>query len=144
MNDKELIKKYCEAKNISKHRFCTSLGLSPAFLDSGTTLSAANLRLILEHEQYSDFNLIAFMQKDPENIVKSLQKVPLGSGIINQAFIFDTMEELDTIKNESDTLSTKEQRLIELLKLALKNLSTVSEDYSNLYKQIAREVSLGN
>ena len=84
------------------------------------------------------------MQKDSKKIVKSPHKVPLGSSIVNQAFIFDTMEELDTIKNNSDKLSATEQRLIELLKLALKNLSLVSEDYSNLYKQIAKEVSLGS
>lgn len=55
MSEKEKIKLYLEYKGISKNRFYTQTGLSMGFLDSGKSLGADKVRIIIN--TYPDINL---------------------------------------------------------------------------------------
>ena len=55
MSEKEKIKQYLEYKGISKNRFYTQTGLSMGFLDSGKSLGADKVRIIIN--TYPDLNL---------------------------------------------------------------------------------------
>lgn len=141
LNDKELIKAYLKHKGISKNYFCSSLGFSHAFLDSGKTLSVENLRAILEHEEYDDFNLEAFIKKQPGELLKPQGQ--LSENVVNHSFIYETMEELPSLQQDNAG-EAERKRLVELLKLALRKLSTLSEDYTKLYSYLSKDANKKN
>lgn len=55
MGEKDKIKKYLEYKGISKNKFYTETGLSVGFLDSGKSLGADKVKIIIN--TYPDLNL---------------------------------------------------------------------------------------
>ena len=55
MSEKDKIKQYLEYKGISKNRFYTDTGLSVGFLDSGRSLGADKVKIIIN--KYPDLNM---------------------------------------------------------------------------------------
>ena len=141
MTDKELIKLYLEKKGVRKHAFCVSVGFSKNFLDNGDTITMVNLRKIINHPDYQDFNLAAFINQDGDQIYRDPQL--LSEEVVNHEFIYDITMEMAKLKEGKDDLSPKDiDRLFEMLATVIKKYSSVSQEYTKLYNFIRREADL--
>ena len=71
MSEKEKIKAYLSFKGISKNRFYTDTGLSVGFLDSGKSLGADKVKIIIN--TYPDLNL-EWLIMDSGSMIRDMQE----------------------------------------------------------------------
>lgn len=134
ISDKALIRSYLKDKGISRGAFGLKLGFSRSFLDSDGTITVDNLRKIIEHEEFNDFNTEAFLQRKEEQMAK--QDGLLSEELVNQSFLVEAVQKLTTLEVSDDEISQEDARkLLTYLKKSIKKLSSLSEDYQVLYKE---------
>ena len=80
MREKEKIKKYLEYKQVSKNQFYKATGLSVGFLDSGTSLGADKLKIIIN--AFPDLSLPWLLLDEGDMIGKPSVSVDNNSGVI--------------------------------------------------------------
>lgn len=73
MGEKDKIKRYLECKGISKNKFYTQTGLSMGFLDSGKSLGADKVKIIIN--TYPDLSL-DWLILDEGNMLKTHSPIP--------------------------------------------------------------------
>lgn len=141
MTDKELIKLYLKKKGVKRHAFSVSLGFSKNFLDNGDTITTVNLRKIINHPDYVDFNLKAFIEQDAANILRKPDE--LSDEVVNHGFIYDITEEIGRLKADKDKLTGEEiERVFEILALMVKRYSALSQDHTKFYNFIKKQAGL--
>ena len=144
ISDKALIKLFLKAKGIKRQPFCSSLGFSKSFLDGDNTLTVENFRKMLQHPDFEDFDLAAFMKQQPE-LIKA--KGELSSALSNHTFIMEAVKKLTEMRRSDEAASSEDvNALADYLEQAISKLSELSEDYQSLfhdfqklYKAIERE-----
>lgn len=80
MREKEKIKKYLEYKQVSKNQFYKATGLSVGFLDSGTSLGADKLKIIIN--AFPDLSLPWLLLDEGDMIGKPSVSADNNSGVI--------------------------------------------------------------
>lgn len=98
MGEKDKIKQYLDYKGISKNKFYSLTGLSMGFLDSGTSMGADKVKIIIN--KFPDININWLVLDRGEMIV--------ASG--------------DAVKDHSEELLKTKDELIELQKKHIKIL----------------------
>ena len=78
MNEKEKIKQYLESKGISKNSFYQRTGFSVGFLDSGKSLGADKIKIIIDN--YPDLSL-AWLVLDQGDMTSN-NSITNGSGVV--------------------------------------------------------------
>ena len=135
ISDKALIRSYLKKKGISRGAFGSILGFSRSFLDSDGTVTVDNLRKIIRHEEFSDFNTEAFLEQIQEEMVKEPGGL-LSSEISNQSFLVEAVAKLAELKYSQKDISQEDaHKLISTMEEIIRKFSTLSEDYHHLYKE---------
>ena len=80
MREKEKIKKYLEYKQVSKNQFYKATGLSVGFLDSGNSLGADKLKIIIN--AFPDLSLTWLLLDEGDMIGKPSVSADNNSGVI--------------------------------------------------------------
>ncbi|MCG8388022.1 MAG: hypothetical protein MJA30_20905 [Cytophagales bacterium] len=132
ISDKALIRSYLKEKGISRLSFCTRIGVSRSFLDGESSITGDNLRRILRHPDYEDFNLDAFIRQDENNMVKKMDALP--DSLANQQFVLDTVRLITELKMSDKIEQEEAVRLLECADKTIELLSSLSENYQELYK----------
>ena len=147
MSEKEKLKQYLRYKGVSKNTFCTSLGFSTKFLDSGKSLGVDNLREIIK--KYPDLSLEwVVMDKEPmintrQNEIASFLIENNQDGSASPAAMYKHMKRLAEIKKELDEGNTDSAE--ELYKIAanlLEKLAGLSEDYEKIIGFLRKEFKI--
>lgn len=92
--DKQKIIQYLDFKDISKNKFYKETSFSNGFLDSGSSFSVENLRIILD--KYRDLNPEWLLTGVGEMIKKPLDKLPIESNNENVRNLIPAVE-IETI-----------------------------------------------
>ena len=133
ISDKALIKRYLEEKGIRRLAFCNAVGFSRSFLDADGTITVENLRKIIHHPDFDDFNLEAFIEQR-EDMVK--EKGQLSKAMASHSFIVDAVKKLTELRVAKDDVNQEDaKQLMTFLDQAIEKLSNLSEDYQNLFHE---------
>lgn len=101
MGEKDKIKQYLDYKGISKNKFYSLTGLSIGFLDSGTSMGADKVKIIIN--KFPDIN-IDWLVLDQGDMILSPARVAEADS---------TLEELLRTKDELIDLQRKHIALLE-------------------------------
>lgn len=133
ISDKALIRQYVELKKIRRQTFCRMIGLSRSFLDADSTITVENLRKIIFHPKFEDFNVDAFLHQE-QNMVK--EKGQISKEIINQLGLVEAMELVTRLKALEDDIDQEDARnMVTLLGENVRQLARLSEEYQKLYHE---------
>ncbi|MEM7107813.1 MAG: hypothetical protein AAF519_06280 [Bacteroidota bacterium] len=133
ISDKALIKLYLEAKGVRRFTFCNAVGFSRSFLDADGTITVDNLRKIITHPDYDDFNLEAFIEQRQDMV---REKGQLSPAMASHSFIVEAVKKLTELRMAKDTIAQEDaQQLLTFLEQAIGKLSSLSEDYQNLFHE---------
>ncbi|MEM6361581.1 MAG: hypothetical protein AAF149_07170 [Bacteroidota bacterium] len=136
ISDKALIKLYLKAKGIRRLAFCNAIGFSRSFLDADGTITVDNMRKIISHTDYDDFNLEAFIEQR-QDMVK--EKGQLSRAMASHSFIVEAVRKLTEIKvAKGDVDQEDTKQLMAFLDQAIEKLSNLSEDYQKLFYEYQR------
>lgn len=105
MGEKDKIKQYLDYKGISKNRFYSMTGLSIGFLDSGTSMGADKVKIIIN--KFPDIS-IDWLILDRVDMILSPEKAPVDSSIIDE--LLRTKDELIDLQKKHITLLEEKLR----------------------------------
>ena len=134
LSDKGLIRTYIERKGDNRNAFCKKVGFSSSFLERSGGLTVANLRKIVLHPDFGDFNVTALLAQDSKNILKP--KNQLSDKVKNHTFLVNAMQRVTEM--QFSTKSANEEQVEELLQITEKlilELSELSEEHHHLHKE---------
>ena len=132
ISDKALIRIYLREKGISRLSFCNRIGVSRSFLDGESSITGDNLRRILRHPDYEDFNLDAFIRQDENNMVKKMDALP--DSLANQQFLREAVKLITELRVSGEISQDDAKKLLDYSDKSIDLLSSLSENYQELYK----------
>lgn len=105
MGEKDKIKQYLDYKGISKNKFYSLTGLSIGFLDSGTSMGADKVKIIIN--KFPDIN-IDWLIFDRGDMILSPEKSLADSSAIEE--LLRTKDELIDLQKKHITLLEEKLR----------------------------------
>lgn len=121
--DKQKLIQYLEKKGISKNKFYKETGLSNGFLDSGSSFSLENLRLIID--KYRDINIGWLITGKGEMLISDQKEEVESKEPVSEQDKGEMWDRLRQSYEDIGMLKAKNHQLTDEIALLKKELYTV-------------------